>query len=162
MTKKLKRKNKGKQMKEMKVLSLLLNLTLCLMIVVGVHSNASAITAIATVGTNTSAPNVFYTGGCGGNFTLTTNNAFIRSKVGFGFNPNVTVTFGPMVGLCATYQMSPNNIWRRPERKPGSVFRNRQYQREYSAARHFRQNDPARSVGKQLAGFDSVAGQRDL
>ena len=98
-------------MKEMKVLSLLLNLTLCLMIVVGVHSNASAITAIATVGTNTSAPNVFYTGGCNGNFTLAANNAFIRSKVGFGFNPNVTVTFGLMVGLCPSYQMSPNGIW---------------------------------------------------
>jgi hypothetical protein len=111
MTKKLKRKNKGKQMKKMKVLSLLLKFTLCLMFIIGVHSNASAISAIATVGPNNSAPNVFYTGGCNGNLTLGTNNAFIRSKVGFGFNPNVTVTFGLMVGLCPSYQMSPNGIW---------------------------------------------------
>lgn len=98
-------------MKKMKVSSLLLNLTLCLMIVIGIHSNAAASTAIATVGPNTSAANVFYTGGCNGNFTLAANNAFIRSKVGFGFNPNVTVTFSPMVGLCPSYQISPNGIW---------------------------------------------------
>lgn len=98
-------------MKKMKTLSLLLKLTLCLMIVFGVHSNADAVTAIATVGPNTSAPNVFFTGACNGTFTLATNNAFIRSKVGFGFNPTVAVTFGPMVGLCPTYQISPNGIW---------------------------------------------------
>jgi hypothetical protein len=98
-------------MKKMKTISLLFKLTLCLTIFVGIHSNVKAISAIATVGPNTSAPNVFYSGGCNGNFTLATNNAFIRSKVGFGFNPNVTVTFGLMVGLCATYQMSPNGIW---------------------------------------------------
>jgi|GEM_PF-2706305 len=98
-------------MKEMKITSLLLNLTLCLMIIVGVHSNAKAITAIATVGPNTSAPNINFTGGCAGTFMLATNNAFIRSKVGFGFNPNVNVVFSPLVGICATYQMSPNGIW---------------------------------------------------
>ncbi|HEX8367235.1 MAG TPA: hypothetical protein VF604_01590 [Pyrinomonadaceae bacterium] len=98
-------------MKEIKLTSLLLNLTLCLMIVIGVHSNAEASVAIATVGPNTSAPNVFYSGGCNGNFTLATNNAFIRSKVGFGFNPNVTVTFSLMVGNCASYQINPQGIW---------------------------------------------------
>lgn len=98
-------------MKEMKTVSLLVKLTLCLTIFVGVHSKAEAINAIATVGPNTAAPNVFYTGGCNGNFNLGTNNAFIRSKAGFGFNPNVTVVFSQMVGLCATYQMSPNGIW---------------------------------------------------
>jgi hypothetical protein len=103
--------SKGKKMKEMKTISLLLKFTLCLMIVVGVHSSAAAVTSIATVGTNTSAPNINFTGGCAGTFTLATNNAFIRSKVGFGFNPNVSVVFSPLVGICATYQMSPNGIW---------------------------------------------------
>lgn len=98
-------------MKEMKAISLLLKFTLCLMVVIGVQSNAYGANAIATVGPNTSVPNIFYTGGCNGTLTLATNNAFIRSKVGFGFNPNVTVTFTPMVGICATYQMSPNGIW---------------------------------------------------
>jgi hypothetical protein len=98
-------------MKEMKTINLLLKFTLCLAIVIGVHSNAFGANAIATVGPNTSVPNINFTGGCAGTFTLVTNNAFIRSKVGFGFNPNVTVAFSPMVGLCGTYQMSPNGIW---------------------------------------------------
>lgn len=98
-------------MKKMKPVSLLLNLTMCLMIIVGIHSNAQAATAIATVGPNTSVANVFYSGGCNGNLNITTNNAFIRSKVGFGFNPNVTVVFSQLVGICASYQMSPNGIW---------------------------------------------------
>lgn len=98
-------------MKKMKSLRLLLNLTLSLMFIVGAQTIARASVAIATVGPNTSASNVFYTGGCNGNFNLGTQNAFIRSKAGFGFNPNVTVVFSQMVGLCPTYQMSPNGIW---------------------------------------------------
>ena len=98
-------------MKKMKSLRLLLNLTLSIMIIVGAQTIAHAAVAIATVGTNTSASNVFYTGGCNGNFNLGTQNAFIRSKVGFGLNLNVTVVFSQMVGLCPTYQLSPNGIW---------------------------------------------------
>jgi hypothetical protein len=98
-------------MKKMKSLRLLLNLTLSIMIIAGAQTIARASVAIATVGPNTSAPNVFYTGGCNGNFNLGTQNAFIRSKAGFGFNPNVTVVFSQLVGLCPTYQLSPNGIW---------------------------------------------------
>ena len=82
-----------------------------LMVVVGVPLIAQAATAIATVGPNTPAPNVFYNGNCNGAFNIITNNAFIRSKVGFGFNPNVNVQFAPMVGLCATYQINAAGIW---------------------------------------------------
>jgi hypothetical protein len=97
--------------KDMKAMSLLLSLTLCLMIIIGVQSNAHGATAIATVGTNTPAPNVFFSGGCNGNFLIQTNNAFIRSKFGFGFNPNVTVQFSQMVGNCASYQINPQGVW---------------------------------------------------
>jgi hypothetical protein len=116
-----KKTQKEKEMKKIKSVSLLLNLTLCLTIIVGAYSNASAVSAIATVGPNTLAPNVFYTGGCNGNFNLGTQNAFIRSKAGFGFNPNVTVVFSQMVGLCATYQMSPNGIWHLVLTDPNAV-----------------------------------------
>ncbi len=95
----------------MKAISLLLKLTLCLMIVISVQPNANAVTAIATVGTNTPAPNVFFSGGCNGNFVLQTNDAFIRSKFGFGFNPNVSVQFSSMVGNCASYQINAQGVW---------------------------------------------------
>lgn len=80
-------------------------------IVFGVQSNADAAVAIATVGPNTSAPNSSFTGGCNGTFQLQTNNAFIRSKVGFGFNPNVSVQFSPMVGNCANFVINPDGVW---------------------------------------------------
>src|SRR4029453_4869209 len=82
-----------------------------LMVVVGVPLIANAATAIATVGPNNPAPNIFYNGMCNGAFNIVSNNAFIRSKVGFGFNPNVNVQFAPMVGLCATYQINAQGIW---------------------------------------------------
>lgn len=106
-------------MKKTKVLSLLLNLTLCVMIIAGVQTSAQASTAIATAGPNTSAPNLNFTGGCAGTFTLGTNNAFIRSKVGFGFNPNVTVQFlTPLVGNCAGYGINGAGIWHLPLNDP--------------------------------------------
>jgi hypothetical protein len=95
----------------MKAISLLLKLTLCLMITIGIQPNAHAVTAIATVGPNSPAANVFFSGGCNGNLIIQTNNAFIRSKVGFGFNPNVMVQFSQMVGVCATYQINPQGVW---------------------------------------------------
>ena len=48
----------------MKKTNLLLKLTLCLMVVVGIQSNANGATAIATVGTNTPAPNITFSGNC--------------------------------------------------------------------------------------------------
>ena len=98
----------------MKKISSLLKLTLCLMIVFGIQSNVNGATAIATVGTNTPVPNIFFSGGCNGIFNLQTNNAFIRSKVGFGFNPNVSVVFSPMFGNCANYQINAEGIWHLP------------------------------------------------
>ena len=95
----------------MKKISSLLKLTLCLMIVFGIQSNADGAVAIATVGPNTSGPNSSFTGGCNGTFQLQTNNAFIRSKVGFGFNPNVSVQFTPMVGNCANFVLNPDGVW---------------------------------------------------
>lgn len=80
-------------------------------IIFGVQSSAFAVQAIATVGPNTAAPNVFYAGGLGGNLNLFTNNAFLRSKVGFGFNPNVTVLFTQMVGIPATYVFNGDGVW---------------------------------------------------
>ena len=78
-----------------------------------VQSSAYAVTAIATVGTNNGAPNVFYAGGVAGNFNLGTNNAYLRSKlgVGFGFNPNITVQFSPMVGIPASYVFNADGVW---------------------------------------------------
>lgn len=106
-------------MKKMKVLSLLLNSTLCVMIIAGIQASAYAITAIATAGPNTPAPNINFTGGCAGTFTLATNNGFIRSKVGFGFNPNVTVQFlTPLVGNCAGYGINGAGIWHLPMSDP--------------------------------------------
>lgn len=102
----------------MKKTNLLLKLTLCLMVVVGIQSNADGATAIATVGTNTPAPNITFSGMCNGNFQLQTNNAFIRSKVGFGINLSVSVQISPMVGNCADYQISPLGIWHLPMGDP--------------------------------------------
>lgn len=102
----------------MKKTNLLLKLTLCLMVVCGVQSNADGATAIATVGPNTSAPNITFSGNCNGNFQLQTNDAFIRSKVGFGINLSVSVQISPMVGNCANYQISPLGIWHLPMDDP--------------------------------------------
>ena len=98
----------------MKKISSLLKLTLYLTIVFGIQSNADGATAIATVGPNTPAQNIFFSGGCNGFFQLQTNNAFIRSKVGFGFNPNVLVVFTQMFGNCANYQINPQGVWHLP------------------------------------------------
>ncbi len=95
----------------MKEIKLLLKLALCLMVVVGVQSNADGATAIATVGTNTSAPNITFSGNCNGTFNLQTNDAFIRSKAGFGYNDNVSVLFSPMVGNCASFQINAEGVW---------------------------------------------------
>jgi hypothetical protein len=67
--------------------------------------------AAATVGPNTPAANVFFAGGVGGNFNLFTNNAFLRSKFGLGFNPAVTVQFSQMVGVPASYVMNADGVW---------------------------------------------------
>jgi hypothetical protein len=108
-----------KEHKRMKVRKFLLMFSLT--VVVGVPLIANAATAIATVGPNTSAPNVFFNGNCNGAFNLITNNAFIRSKVGFGFNPNVNVQFSPMVGLCGTYQINAQGIWHLGLRDPNGL-----------------------------------------
>src|SRR5262245_30708923 len=96
-------------------------LTLSLLAIVGVPLIANAATAIATVGPNNSGPNVFYSGGCNGVFNVQTNNAFLRSKVGFGFNPNVAVQFTPMVGVCGSYQVNAQGIWHLGLRDPNGI-----------------------------------------
>jgi len=80
-------------------------------IVFGLQNAAYAVQAVATVGTNTPAPNVFYAGGLNGNLNIVTNNAFLRSKFGFGFNPNVTILFSPMVGVPASYVFNADGVW---------------------------------------------------
>ncbi len=87
------------------------NMVLGMAMVLGVQTAAFAITAIATVGTNSSAPNVFYAGGLGGGLNIATNNAFLRSKVGLGFNPTVAVQFSPMVAIPATYIYDADGVW---------------------------------------------------
>lgn len=105
----------------MKEIKLLLKLALCLMVVVGVQSNANGAVAIATVGTNTSGQNISFSGNCNGTFTLQTFNAFIRSKAGFGYNDNVSITFSPMVGDCATYQINLEGVWHLPLIDPNGL-----------------------------------------
>jgi hypothetical protein len=100
-----------KDRKIMKTIIWIRNIVLGLAIIFGVQSSAYAVQSIATVGPNTSAPNVFYGGGLGGVLNIATNNAFLRSKVGFGFNPNVTVQFTPMVGMPATYVFNGDDVW---------------------------------------------------
>lgn len=95
----------------MKKTRLILKITLCLTVVFGIHATVRAASAIATVGPNTANPNVFYSGACNGTFDLATNDAFIRSKVGFGINLNVAVEFTQMVGNCASYQLHASGIW---------------------------------------------------
>lgn len=84
------------------------------MVIVGVQSNANGAVAIATVGTNTPAANISFSGNCNGTFNLQTNDAFIRSKAGFGFSPSVSVVFSPMVGNCPTYGINPDGVWHLP------------------------------------------------
>lgn len=105
----------------MKAVNFIRNLVLGLAIIFGVQASAYAVTAIATVGTNTSAPNVFYAGGLNGNLNIVTNNAFLRSKAGFGFNPNVTVQFSPMVGIPATYVYNADGVWHLWLRDPNGM-----------------------------------------
>ncbi len=95
----------------MRTIKWIRNLVLGMAIICGVQSTAFAVQAIATVGPNTSAPNVFYAGGAGGVLNIATNNAFLRSKVGFGFNPNVSVQFTPMIGMPATYVFNGDGVW---------------------------------------------------
>ena len=63
----------------MRTIKWIRNLVLGMAIIFGVQGSALAAQAIATVGTNTSAANVFYTGGVGGNLNIMTNNAFLRN-----------------------------------------------------------------------------------
>jgi len=95
----------------MKAVKWIRNLFLGIAIVFGAQASAYAVQAVATVGPNTSAPNVFYTGGLAGNLNIFTNNAFIRSKVGFGFQPNVTIQFSQMVAMPATYVFNADGVW---------------------------------------------------
>jgi hypothetical protein len=104
----------------MKVKSLGFKLTMCLLAAVAIPLMAYAATAVATVGPNTPVPNIQWGGGCGGPFILNTNNAFVRSKLGFGFNPNVSVQFSPLVGAanCASYSINAQGIWHLVLRDP--------------------------------------------
>lgn len=95
----------------MKVVTLIRNLILGMAIVIGAQASAFAVQAIATVGPNTSNPNVFYGGGLAGGLNIATNNAFLRSKVGLGFNPNVTIQFSQMMGIPATYVFNADGVW---------------------------------------------------
>jgi len=95
----------------MKTIKWIRNLFLGIAIVFVAQVSASAVQAVATVGPNTSAPNVFYAGGLAGNLNIGTNNAFLRSKAGFGFNPNVTIQFSQMVAMPATYIFNPDGTW---------------------------------------------------
>ena len=88
-----------------------MKLTLCLMIVFGIQSTVTGATAIATVGPNTPAPNIFFSGACNGTFKLLTDNAFIRSKVGFGIDRSVRIEFSLMRGDCASFQINSEGIW---------------------------------------------------
>jgi hypothetical protein len=108
----------------MKTIKWIRNLVLGMALVFVVQSSAYAVTAIATVGTNSPAPNVFYAGGVAGNFNLGTNNAFLRSKFGLGFNPSVTVQFSPMVGIPASYVFNADDVWHLWLRDPMNGFTN--------------------------------------
>ena len=85
----------------MKMRDFLFNMALCLLIVFATQFKADASTAIATVGPNTPNHNIVFTGGTTGTFNLSTQDAFARSKVGFGFNPNVSVKFTQLKGIGA-------------------------------------------------------------
>jgi hypothetical protein len=97
----------------MRVRSLSFKLLACAVLAIGIPMAAYAVTAFATVGTNTPLPNIQFGGGCAGPFVLATNNAYVRSKIGFGFIPNVSVQISPLVGAagCASYQINPQGIW---------------------------------------------------
>jgi hypothetical protein len=104
----------------MKVRNFRVKLMACAMLAISLPLAVYAATAIATVGPNTPAPNIQYAGGCTNPFILATNNAFARSKLGFGFNPNVSVQFTPLVGAagCASYQINGQGIWHLVVRDP--------------------------------------------
>jgi hypothetical protein len=105
---------------KMKVRNLRFKWMACVVLAVSIPLVVYAATAIATVGPNTPAPNIQYGGGCSNPFILATNNAFVRSKLGFGFNPNVSVQFTPLVGAagCVSYQINPQGIWHLVVRDP--------------------------------------------
>ncbi len=106
----------------MKTIKWIRNLILGMAIIFGVQGSALAAQAIATVGTNTSAANVFYTGGVGGNLNIMTNNAFLRSKFGFGFAPNVTVQFSQMVAIPGSYVFNADSVWHLSLKDPNNGF----------------------------------------
>ena len=80
-------------------------------LVLGAQNPVFAIQSVATVGTNNPAPNVFYAGGLNGALNIVSNNSFLRSKFGLGFNPNVNVQFSQMVGIPATYVLNADGVW---------------------------------------------------
>jgi hypothetical protein len=106
----------------MKTVKWLRNFILGMVLVFGAQSAAYAVQAVATVGPNTPAPNVFFAGGPGGNLVIATNNAFLRSKFGLGFNPNVTIQFSQMVGIPASYVINADNVWHLWLRDPNNGF----------------------------------------
>ena len=106
----------------MKSIKWIRNLILGMAIIFGVQSSVYAIQSVATVGTNTSAANVFYTGGVGGNLNIMTNNAFLRSKFGFGLVPSVTVQFSQMVAVPGTYVFNADGVWHLWLRDPNNGF----------------------------------------
>jgi hypothetical protein len=110
----------AEEKKIMKTMKWLRNLVLGLALVCAAQSAAYAVQAVATVGTNNSAPNVVYMGGLNGNLNIVTNNAFLRSTFGFGFNPNVTVQFSTMVGIPGTYVFNGDGVWHLWVRDPNN------------------------------------------
>ena len=95
----------------MKTLSWVRNFILGLMILFGGQNAVFAIQSVAAVGTNTPAQNVFYAGGLNGNLNIVSNNSFLRSKFGLGFNPNVSVLFSQMVGVPGSFVINGDGVW---------------------------------------------------
>lgn len=104
----------------MRIKNLGYKLMLCLTAIAAMNAAAFAAVSFANVGTNTPAANIQYAGGCVGPFVLNTNNAYVRSKLGFGFNPNVTVQISPLVGAagCGSYAIAATGIWHLVMRDP--------------------------------------------
>jgi hypothetical protein len=98
------------------------NFVLGMVLVFGAHSSIYAIQSVATVGTNVPAPNIFYGGGLNGALNIASNNSFLRSKFGLGFNPTVSVLFSQMVGIPGSYVLNADGVWHLWLRDPNNGF----------------------------------------